>query len=87
MNDSIILSGIKGGIEKKHTGKVEWILYDRGNCAILSVWGNCVTRWKASLRRREVVHMSTYEVLTLLMLFGTFLVALLAYIDRDNKRK
>lgn len=31
--------------------------------------------------------MTTYEVLTLLILFGTFLVALLAYIDRDNKRK
>ena len=31
--------------------------------------------------------MSTYEVLTLLILFGTFLVALLAYIDRNNKRK
>ncbi len=30
--------------------------------------------------------MSTYEVLTLLILFGTFLVALLAYIDRNNKR-
>jgi hypothetical protein len=27
--------------------------------------------------------MSTYEVLTLLILFGTFLVALLAYIDRN----
>jgi len=36
---------------------------------------------------REVVQMSTYEVLTLLILFGTFLVALLAYIDRNNKRK
>ncbi|MEY8379393.1 putative holin-like toxin [Lachnospiraceae bacterium 56-18] len=32
--------------------------------------------------------MSTYEVLTLLILFGTFLVALLAYIDsRNNRRK
>ncbi|MDE7246920.1 MAG: putative holin-like toxin [Lachnospiraceae bacterium] len=31
--------------------------------------------------------MSCYEVLTLLILFGTFLVALLAYIDRNNKRK
>ncbi|MEY8395701.1 putative holin-like toxin [Lachnospiraceae bacterium 45-P1] len=31
------------------------------------------------------MQMSTYEVLTLLMLFGTFLVALLAYIDRNNK--
>ena len=38
-------------------------------------------------KRREVVYMSTYEVLTLLILFGTFLVALLAYIDRNNKRK
>ncbi len=36
---------------------------------------------------REVVYMSAYEVLTLLILFGTFLVALLAYIDRNNKRK
>ncbi len=35
-----------------------------------------------------VVQMSTYEVLTLLILFGTFLIALLAYIDnRNNKRK
>ncbi len=31
--------------------------------------------------------MSTYEVLSLLILGGTFLVSLLAYIDRDNKRK
>ncbi|MDE7299655.1 MAG: putative holin-like toxin [Lachnospiraceae bacterium] len=32
--------------------------------------------------------MSTYEVLTLLILSGTFLIALLAYIDsRNNKRK
>ena len=38
-------------------------------------------------QRREVVYMSTYEVLTLLILFGTFLIALLAYIDRNNKRK
>ena len=38
-------------------------------------------------KRREVVHMSTYEVLSLLFLGGSFLVALLAYIDRNNKRK
>ena len=58
-------------------------------CVILFVWSNCVTRWRTSLtlKRREVVQMSTYEVLTLLILFGTFLVALLAYIDRNNKRK
>ncbi|MFG6349110.1 MAG: putative holin-like toxin [Lachnospiraceae bacterium] len=32
--------------------------------------------------------MSTYEALSLLFLFGTFLIALLAYIDsRNNKRK
>ncbi len=31
--------------------------------------------------------MNTYEVLTLLILFGTFLIALLAYIDGNNKRK
>ena len=36
---------------------------------------------------RKVVHMSTYEVLTLLILYGTFLITLLAYIDRKNKRK
>jgi hypothetical protein len=31
--------------------------------------------------------MTTYEVLSLLFLGGTFLVALLAYIDRNYKRK
>ena len=31
--------------------------------------------------------MDVYEVLNLLFLGGTFLVALLAYIDRNNKRK
>ena len=32
--------------------------------------------------------MDTYEVLSLLFLGGTFLIALLAYLDnRDNKRK
>ena len=38
--------------------------------------------------RREVERMDTYEVLSLLFLGGTFLIALLAYLDnRDNKRK
>ncbi len=57
---------------------------------VQSLWSNRVTRWTASLTyiRGEVVYMSTYEVLTLLILFGTFLVALLAYIDsRNNKHK
>ncbi len=31
--------------------------------------------------------MSTYEVLSLLFLGGTFLIALLAYIDRNNRQK
>ena len=31
--------------------------------------------------------MSTYEVFTLLFLGGTFLIALLSYIDRDKKQK
>ena len=31
--------------------------------------------------------MSVYEVLNLLFVGGTFLIALLAYIDRNNKRK
>ncbi len=31
--------------------------------------------------------MDTYEVLSLLFLGGSFLVALLAYTDRNNKRK
>jgi len=31
--------------------------------------------------------MSTYEVLTVLFTGGVFLLALLTYIDRDNKRK
>ncbi len=31
--------------------------------------------------------MTTYEALSLMFLGGTFLVALLAYVDRNNKRK
>ena len=39
-------------------------------------------------KRREVKRMDTYQILTLLFLGGTFLVALLAYLDnRDNKPK
>lgn len=65
------------------------ILPNGRKCDILTIWSNRVTRWKASqtCKRWEVMRMSTYEVLTLLILFGTFLVALLAYIDRNNKRK
>ncbi len=31
--------------------------------------------------------MSTYEVLTLLILFGTFRIVLFTYIDKNNKKK
>ena len=31
--------------------------------------------------------MNTYEVLSLLFLGGSFLIALLTYVDRKNKRK
>lgn len=37
--------------------------------------------------RGEVVLMDMYEVLSLLFLDGSFLIALLAYIDRNNKQK
>ena len=33
------------------------------------------------------MQMDTYEVFSLLFLGGSFLLALLAYIDRNNKRK
>jgi len=31
--------------------------------------------------------MTIYEAISLMILFGTLLITLLAYIDRDNKRK
>ncbi|MDE6968285.1 MAG: putative holin-like toxin [Eubacterium sp.] len=31
--------------------------------------------------------MDTYQILSLLFLGGTFLIVLLAYIDKNNKRK
>ena len=37
--------------------------------------------------RGEVMQMETYETLSVLFLGGTFLLALLTYIDRNNKRK
>ncbi len=37
--------------------------------------------------RREVVQMSTYEAISSMIGFGMLIVALLTYIDRNNKRK
>lgn len=38
-------------------------------------------------KRWEVVRMTTFEAIYLMLAFGTFIIALLAYIDRNNKRK
>ena len=40
-----------------------------------------------NFKRREVVQMDVYEVLNLLFSGGTFLIALLAYIEWNHKRK
>ena len=40
-----------------------------------------------NLQKKGGDAMGTYETLSLLFLGGTFLVALLTYIDRNNKRK
>ena len=40
-----------------------------------------------SRERREVVLMTAFEAISLLISFGTLIIALLAYIDRKNKRK
>ena len=48
----------------------------------------------AGIHRREVALMTAYEIITifigilaLLISFGAFVIALLAYLDRKNKRK
>lgn len=55
------------------------------------------SRWKTGSPEyigREVAYMSAYEVLSifigilaLLISFGSLLIALLAFLDRENKRK
>ena len=40
-----------------------------------------------NLKKKGGGAMSTYEILSLLFFGGNFLIALLAYIDRNNKRK
>lgn len=56
---------------------------------ILRYRNNRVARWQTpSLKRREMMLMEMYEILSLLFLGGTFLIALLTYIDsRNDKRK
>ncbi len=58
-------------------------------CGIIHAWGSRVTRWKASQLyiRGEVVQMEMFTFQDLI-LFATFLITLLAYIDsRNNRRK
>lgn len=40
-----------------------------------------------TLRRGEVVRMNTYKAISLMIAFAMLIVALLAYIDSNNKRK
>ena len=40
-----------------------------------------------SLKKEGGGAMSTYEILSLLFFGGNFLIALLTYLDRNNKRK
>ena len=64
------------------------ILPYTGSYGIILAWGNRVTRWKASQLyiRGEVVEMKMFTFQDLI-LFATFLITLLAYIDSRNKRK
>lgn len=39
------------------------------------------------LKRGEVVHMTVYEAISLMISFGTLIIALLAYIDRKNRQE
>ena len=68
---------------------LKWRLSVYVNCDTLPAWEVIVYRVVASQTRDrgEVVLMDMYEVLSLLFLGGSFLIALLAYIDRNNKRK
>lgn len=41
----------------------------------------------ASFKLKEVVIMTTYQALSLMMSFGILLIALISYLDRDKKSK
>jgi hypothetical protein len=85
---------VKHNKENKHScvcpAGLENRLPDNLRYAIICLWSRRVTGWWVSLtwKRWEVVQMEyTYDILSLLFLGGNFLIALLAYIDRNNKRK
>ncbi len=47
-----------------------------------------IASYQGKYRKREVAHMDTYQILSLLFLGGNFLMALLTYLDgRNDKRK
>lgn len=72
-----------GNATKKAIAGIREILYtDSGKRAIELLSGASQTR-----DRWEVVHMTTYEAISLMISFGMLLIALLTYIDRKNKRK
>lgn len=53
--------------------------------AVAAVLFSIIPSWE--IRKREVMDVSTYEVLSLLFWGGSFLMTLLAYLDNRNKRK
>ena len=59
-------------------------LYDK-----IFTWSNRVCKVESlpNLNKEGRCAMNTYEILSLLFFGGNFLVALLTYIDRNNKRK
>ena len=60
----------------------KFLYTDSGKRAIELLSGASQTR-----DRWEVVHMTTYEAISLMISFGMLLIALLAYIDRIKQAK
>ena len=68
------------------------LLHSENLFDILLIWSNRVQGGSLPYEHRpwaciEVVSMTTYEAISLMIAFGMFIIALLAYIDRNNKRK
>ena len=53
------------------------------------IWDNRIQGALASYsyERGEVVQMNVSDAISLMLTFGIFLIALLTYIDRNNRRK
>ncbi|WP_369696467.1 putative holin-like toxin [Lactobacillus intestinalis] len=52
--------------------------------------GGCFSSWRRGLwtniKQKGFSQMSVYEAISLMLLFGTFMLALLTYIDHHNKK-